>query len=357
MLTLTITGNLYLPDGTELLPALAYSADTNTGFMRLGTDYHCMGARGIAAACVGDALGLGIPYFQILRDDGSNQGVAFLASSGASHRLLLYEDNTFTTLGRYGSREFRVFNTTGVNTLISFEGGDSRAYFASGIDVTFGNSATNATTGMDTAFSRQSAGIFRLSDSAGTGLLSTVRFMDPGTRPACDSTVRGLYWHEFGSAGVGDTIMACAKDNADAYDWRSMKGTSEFAMCMPGNSAAGVCHTFTNLGAAFTEVANNATRSNVNLSDFQEFRITALVSVVAVTGDVEIQCDTDAAFGSPTSLGTIANVTATGVAIGSWADIAGADCVATGGTYLRAGMSGGDTTEDPELRYIKLQVR
>lgn len=45
---------------------------------------------------------------------------------------------------------------------------------------------------------------------------------DPGTRPTCDATVRGRYWHDFGGAGVADTVAVCAKSSGDVYAWHDL---------------------------------------------------------------------------------------------------------------------------------------
>jgi len=50
----------------------------------------------------------------------------------------------------------------------------------------------------------------------------TWRAGDPGVKPTCDVTKRGEYWHDWGAAGVKDTIEICAKDASDAYAWRTV---------------------------------------------------------------------------------------------------------------------------------------
>lgn len=47
---------------------------------------------------------------------------------------------------------------------------------------------------------------------------------DQGTKPTCDSSVRGNMWFEEGGAGVADTWEICCKNAADAYVW-SASGT------------------------------------------------------------------------------------------------------------------------------------
>jgi hypothetical protein len=46
--------------------------------------------------------------------------------------------------------------------------------------------------------------------------------IDEGAKPTCDVDRRGAYWHEFGGAGVKDTVEVCAKDAGDAYAWRTI---------------------------------------------------------------------------------------------------------------------------------------
>ena len=43
-----------------------------------------------------------------------------------------------------------------------------------------------------------------------------------GTKPACDSGRRGMFWYVAGGAGVLDTFEVCRKDAADAYAWVSI---------------------------------------------------------------------------------------------------------------------------------------
>lgn len=49
-----------------------------------------------------------------------------------------------------------------------------------------------------------------------------IRLTDGGTAPTCSSTYRGLIWHEFGGAGVKDTVQVCAKDASDTYAYRTI---------------------------------------------------------------------------------------------------------------------------------------
>lgn len=153
---------------------------------------------------------------------------------------------------------------------------------------------------------------------------------------------------------ISTNTFSCGADQTGAGGGVAFR---EFYLCPPGNTVAGICHTFTNLGAAFSVVANNASEDHLDLSGFTDFRILARLSTAAVAGDIRIDCDTDAAFGSPTTLGTLDNPTVS-LNISTWAaiPITGDNCK-TAGIYFRAGMVNGNTTEDPAVRFIRLQVR
>ncbi len=62
-------------------------------------------------------------------------------------------------------------------------------------------------------------GVLKLTDGTGANG-GTLRFGDPGTKPTCDETKRGLFWIEFGAFEVADTVEMCTKDEAEDYAWR-----------------------------------------------------------------------------------------------------------------------------------------
>jgi|GEM_PF-2840037 len=45
---------------------------------------------------------------------------------------------------------------------------------------------------------------------------------DSGTKPTCDSTIRGVLWRDQGGAGVADTFEVCAKNSSDTYAWYAL---------------------------------------------------------------------------------------------------------------------------------------
>jgi hypothetical protein len=129
---------------------------------------------------------------------------------------------------------------------------------------------------------------------------------------------------------------------------------AESTLC--AGTATQVCNTFTNKNASYVEVANSASRTNLDLSVFTEFRVISLLSVAAVAADLQIHCDADAAFGSQALLYQLDNPGAT-LFVGAWTAIPANECDTAGGVYLRVGMTNGNTTEDPAVRTIRLQVR
>lgn len=86
------------------------------------------------------------------------------------------------------------------------------------------SSTTSSGSGFDVGLRRSDVGVMQISDGAagyGQAYAKSFRANPDGTaRPTCDSSARGTYWQTYGGAGVADTVAVCAKDAADAYDWR-----------------------------------------------------------------------------------------------------------------------------------------
>lgn len=77
------------------------------------------------------------------------------------------------------------------------------------------SSGASSESGFDAYISRKSAGLWEFGNTWQAG--------DNGTRPTCDSTVRGRYWHDFGGAGVADSIAVCLKKSDDTYTWLDLE--------------------------------------------------------------------------------------------------------------------------------------
>jgi len=131
---------------------------------------------------------------------------------------------------------------------------------------------------------------------------------------------------------------------------------SEIMLCSGTATAAQVCSTWTNKSASYVEVGLSASRTNLDLSVFTEFRVITLWSAAAVAADFQIHCDVDAAFGSQALLYQLDNPGAVMV-VGNWTAVPANECDTSGGIFIRAGMTNGNTTEDPAVRFIRLQVR
>ena len=56
---------------------------------------------------------------------------------------------------------------------------------------------------------------FRLLQAPAPGILGE-------TRPSCSAAVRGRVWFQAGGTGVKDELAVCAKDAAEAYQWRTL---------------------------------------------------------------------------------------------------------------------------------------
>jgi hypothetical protein len=44
----------------------------------------------------------------------------------------------------------------------------------------------------------------------------------PSAPPAASADLRGVIWVTRGGVGVMDSVQVCAKDAANAYDWRTI---------------------------------------------------------------------------------------------------------------------------------------
>jgi hypothetical protein len=58
--------------------------------------------------------------------------------------------------------------------------------------------------------------VFRVLNPSGFSALAP----EGQTRPVCAAALRGRFWHRPGGVGEKDEVAVCAKNDADAYDWR-----------------------------------------------------------------------------------------------------------------------------------------
>lgn len=92
------------------------------------------------------------------------------------------------------ANSIRLLTRSGVNTI------SDRMIIAGGGNVGIGTISPNANAQLD--------------------INGAIKIADTGTKPLCSSTNRGMIWHDFGAAGVKDTVEICAKDISDVYAWR-----------------------------------------------------------------------------------------------------------------------------------------
>ncbi len=82
------------------------------------------------------------------------------------------------------------------------------------------SSTANSNGARDVCAERSEANVLKLTNGSTGG--GTLRVGDPGAKPTCNSSRRGMIWLEEGAAGVADTFEVCSKDAADAYAWRAL---------------------------------------------------------------------------------------------------------------------------------------
>lgn len=118
----------------------------------------------------------------------------------------------------------RFYKSFDMNTGLSISDAGSGYYLSTtglnlGGGVIMGFSSGNATNPSDAGFERLEAGIVKMCGDAACSVGATLKLGDYGSKPACGSTYRGVVWHEFGGAGVADTVEVCTKDSSDVYAW------------------------------------------------------------------------------------------------------------------------------------------
>jgi len=145
------------------------------------------------------------------------------------------------------------------------------------------------------------------------------------------------------------TRWDCGVDNSVAGP--STTSLAEFTICER-------CDAWTNLGVGITPGASSSTLSHIDLRAFTDYRVQYNFLVAASTGDLTFVCSNDTAFAltATTQLAIVLNPAAGNTTIGPWTTIP-AGCKTSGGVYTRLQMANGNGTEDPSLRYFRLQVR
>jgi hypothetical protein len=73
-----------------------------------------------------------------------------------------------------------------------------------------------------TVLGNGNVGIGNTSPTARLDVNGGVRISPVSTKPACDASVRGMFWVTAEGPGVEDSVEVCLKNSADAYVWRTI---------------------------------------------------------------------------------------------------------------------------------------
>jgi hypothetical protein len=118
--------------------------------------------------------------------------------------------------------------------IIGGTGGNGMSVYSKGGDVyilgglgggtgRFSAPAGNVLLGIDSGSNLQGyVGIGTIAPTQELEINGGMRLNTVTDKPTCDNTVRGTFWTAQGGTGVKDTVEVCAKDGADAYDWRTL---------------------------------------------------------------------------------------------------------------------------------------
>lgn len=158
-----------------------------------------------------------------------------------------------------------------------------------------------------------------------------------------------------GLAPNGGTTGQVLKKNTNSdYDYAWQADSTGSAIAFREFSLVTAAVVFTNLGAAFAEASGQQSRTRVDLTGFTDFRTLFVMSVAAVAGDVKLQYSTASNWASPVDLIQSDNPGVNALIESAWTPIpAGAKA----DVYLRIGMINGNGSEDPGVRWFKMQVK
>ena len=153
---------------------------------------------------------------------------------------------------------------------------------------------------------------------------------------------------------AGTTGQVLKKNSNTDYDYAWAADSTGSAIAFREFSLIYAAVAFTNLGASFAEAGAQVSRTRVDLTGFTDFRIIYTLSVAAVAGDVKLQYSTASNWASPVDLIQSDNPGANVLIESAWTTI---PVGAKADVYLRVGMLNGNGTEDPAIRWFKMQVR
>ena len=163
-----------------------------------------------------------------------------------------------------------------------------------------------------------------------------------------------VHSHSGLAPNAGTTGQVLKKNSNTDYDYAWAADSTGSAIAFREFSLIYAAVAFTNLGASFAEAGAQVSRTRVDLTGFTDFRIIYTLSVAAVAGDVKLQYSTASNWASPVDLIQSDNPGANVLIESAWTTI---PVGAKADVYLRVGMLNGNGSEDPAIRWFRLQVR
>ena len=177
--------------------------------------------------------------------------------------------------------------------------------------------------------------------------------------PTCEARRRGEMRRVIGAAGVGDRIVVCGKNVADAYAWTSA-GAPMFVQFLARDAATDVAadYRWDNMPSAQTELFGlAASRKILDLSGMQQLNFAVEMSgsgTIDPGSIIDLQYSTNIGTPSWTDLNLDLVLTLSTWTESGWVDIPSA---ARTKALWRVVGEGGDGVDDPVFVSIQLQAR
>lgn len=206
-----------LPDASSTIMVGSLGATANVIPAASGTGGATLAATSGSTSYLFNTTGL-------LQFGGTSSSSSALKDNGAVLEVRKADDSGYTGMAMTSAKFYRL---TSENIIIDPSSGYISLYAGDTNhlpSVRFTDTA-NAENGQDAMLSRCGAGCVSFDGSTVGNGLGNWKAGDAGTRPTCDSTQRGRYWHEFGGASTADVISICCKNVSDVYVWATAIGT------------------------------------------------------------------------------------------------------------------------------------
>lgn len=204
---LTLTLPFLAPDGSASAPSFSFSADPDTGMYRNTTNTLVLASGGTARLTLNTTAFTSTLPFR--GPDGSTSAPTYSFSSETNSGIYRLSSGEFafviggSIVWRWtASQQFMQVNGSAATPSLAWVSSTSTGFFND-------TGSLGATVGGTERFRAPSAGGLDIADS--------------GSKPTCDSSVRGTFFVDEGGAGVADTVEVCSKDSSDVYAWRTLQ--------------------------------------------------------------------------------------------------------------------------------------